>query len=179
MATAQQKDTDEDEGEVPDDGDEDAVEAVSTKSKTLVHIQGLKHNSRLSQCVLCTRLNPSIDGMVVKKQPVRILNEDGVGKGKWLKGEIKIRGVTPKHCAPEVNPKCPARELRIVVGINIDHLISQYMRAEAAGNFTALAEYTATVAELDETLQEQFRIKLTDMRARVPTVAQGGADGDG
>lgn len=158
-------------GEKPEDddasaADDDEAGLMNEATKTLLHTYPLKNVSTKSQCGVCAYLNPPIDGVILRRQSVRLLDKNGEATGKWQRGEVRITAVTPKGCAPDKNESCPARETRLVVGANVDALVSRMLKAERSGNFAGVSEVAARVSELDEALQVQFATRLAAARVQ-------------
>lgn len=157
----QQADLDEETAEeVPDNEDQIDVE----KMRTLLHQFPLNPSSPQAQCGACERLNPAINGVILKKQRVRLVDEAGQASGRWVMGEVKIRAVNPKKCAPENNEQCPARELKMVVGVNVENLARKMFRAENQEDDALMAEISSQVALIDDDLKKEYRKILKRLR---------------
>lgn len=146
-------------------GTSESVEATAIDERTVVHLYPKgSPTAQTSICGICSRLNPTIDGIITRQRGWP-LNADGSrASAKPVQVEVRIRTVTPKQCAPEVNDKCPARELRFVVGANVPALAARMLAAEKALDFARVAEIATQVSGLDDTFQTQFQQHMQRLR---------------
>lgn len=141
---------DQDVDEAPDESEEQ----LELRAKTLISLFPVTPTSRTSNCAFCARLNPDAEGMILRNQMIRVPVE---GKRvKFMKGEVKLKMKTFTKCGPDVNPDCPASQLRLVVGINVEVKAAQYLKAQQEHNYLLVAEIARDVSLLDEALQARF-----------------------
>lgn len=146
-----------------DDDDDAAADDEGDGSPAMVYQYPLKGNRLRSQCGVCSYLNPSIEGVLLRSQLVQLLGPDKKPVGKKVRAAVWIKPITPKDCAPSRNDDCPARGIRLVVGENVDVLARRYVRATSVSNWTAVAEIAAHVTELEETLQTAFNARVKEL----------------
>lgn len=140
--------------------------AMEEQSKTLISLFPRRvGDATQSRCGVCAHLNPTINGMIITRQSVRVLDKDGNATGRFRPGEVRIRAISPKECAPSRNTNCPARELRMVVGVNVEMLARRMVRAEKASNFAEISEIARQVANIDEDLQTRFTALCSSYRS--------------
>jgi hypothetical protein len=146
----------------PDDSEDDAIEPPK---QALIHTYPVSTGAQNSKCGVCTRFNPSIDGTVLRKQLARPLDKDGNGVGKMVPSEVRVKTLTYK-CGPERNPDCPAKEVRIVVGVNTDNLARRIHRAELQEDHPLMAELYSQLSLIDEDLRKHVTSALKTLRAQ-------------
>lgn len=140
--------------EIPDEDDD-----LPPSQKTIIQIHPISPSSQSSRCTVCTRLNPSLDGLLLKGQRIKV---EG---GKWTKGDVRLRLRTYKQCGPDVNPNCPASEVRIVVGTNVEAKAREYVRALADQNLVLVSQISGEMSVLDEALRASFNAAVSALQA--------------
>lgn len=116
-----------------------------------------------AECPRCVLLFPD----VIQQKPFKA-KVKGESDKKFGTGVVKLLNQTkiPSCHHSKGNAACPAREFRVVVGLNVEQYAQRHIRYEQERDAEAMQELLSKINASDEVIQTAFWSALSDARKK-------------